>query len=368
MPAMQFQRFMFFPFLVFLAAFGLDKQLFIGDFPCYFLRTASFINYEHKIELINELDAYLQEPGRLRTIALFGSSRTLSFDSAYLREKHPDWVLFNFSVPGGNNDYYHRLMEEIRSRQIRPDVMIFTVTPQGFNATPAVSLDEVMLNGLPFSFVTRHADHYRLEDLTNYAIKKMFWSYRYRLNWATILKRSASGGKEMIQFKQFLSRTTVALSENRGSVPFFTDVNPREDREFFRRDAENTWSSFYRPFRPSAGQMRFATANLALAQELGVPTIQLWAPEGPELRALVDGRPLVIDGEKTTVRAYWESRMRALSERYDAPFLDLNFSDRLSCDRYYDVSHLAGVCFAEFTDRIISSANSIAPRTSANDH
>lgn len=350
------QPYMLFPFFVFAAAFWLDKQLFVGDAPNYFLRTASFINYEHKEDLINDLDAYLKLPDRKRVWVMFGSSRTMSFDPKYLAEKHPAWILFNFSVPGGNNDYYHRYMEAFHRRGIRPDLLTFAVTPQGFNARPAVSLDEVMLNGLPVGFVARHADRYRVGDLTNYAAKKLFWSYRYRVNWGTIVNRLEDDSKDMIRFKQFRARSYTALLEGRGSVAFHDNPDPDQDPAVFRREADSTWRSFYTPYLPAEGQFQFAEGNLALAQELGVRARMVWAPVGPELRALLNEKEIKIDDAETTVRAYWEKRMRAMAERRAAPLVDLNFAEQLPCDRYYDVSHLAGVCFGDFTDRLLAEA------------
>ena len=167
-------RYLLFPLLIFLGAFVLDKQLFVGGLPDYFLRTASFINYEHKEDLINDLDSYLKRTDRKRVMVMLGSSRTLSFNTGYIQENHPDWVLFNFSVPGGNNDYYYRFMEMFHEREIRPDLLVLAVTPQRFNLRPRVTLDEVMLNGLPPLFVARHAFAYRSQELTNYDIKKLF--------------------------------------------------------------------------------------------------------------------------------------------------------------------------------------------------
>src|SRR6185295_11675175 len=118
---MKFRLFLF-PFVLFLAAYIIDKQLYIGGFQDSFLRTATFLNYSHKIDMMDELQLYLLNPQRKKVLVLFGNSRTMSFENAYLEKKYPDWMWFNFSVPGGTTDYFQYLTEIMKKRGIRPDV------------------------------------------------------------------------------------------------------------------------------------------------------------------------------------------------------------------------------------------------------
>ena len=203
--------YLLFPVLVFAAAFFLDKLFFVGGFSIYFLKTASFLNYDHKDELINELEAYLEQADRRKVVVLFGNSRTMSFDLRYIESAYPGWTLFNFSVPGGTSDYFLRYMEEFESRSLRPDFFYFAVTPQAFNAAPVVNMDEVMLNGLTPAFVARHMNRYKANDLSNYMAKQMFWTYQYRPKFRVIMRRLRTPA-EVQAYETFLAFTKTALS------------------------------------------------------------------------------------------------------------------------------------------------------------
>ncbi|MBI3394307.1 MAG: DUF1574 family protein, partial [Spirochaetia bacterium] len=225
----RFRLFILFPLLVFAAAWLLDKQFFIGTFPDYYLRTGSFINYRHKLDLTDELQLYLAQPNRRKTLVIFGNSRTMAFDNAYIEKKYPDWMLFNFSVPGGTTDYFYYVLRRFKDKNIRPDFVVMAVTPQGFNASPASAMDEVMLEGLPVSFVLRYANRYSIDDLGNYFAKKLFWSYQYRPKPGVIAQRMENDALLARTYNQFRARTYVLLSENRGSTPGGQAVAPNED-------------------------------------------------------------------------------------------------------------------------------------------
>lgn len=346
------------PFVLFFLAFFTDKLLYIGRFDDTFLRTATFLNYEHKVDMLDELDLYLRTPGRKKALVIFGNSRTMSFDHRYLEKEFPDWTWFNFSVPGGTTDYFYYLTTEFERRGIRPDAIVMTVTPQGFNATPAQPLDEVMISGLPVAFVIRNMRHFTTDDLMNYAAKKLFWNYRYRPKAEVILARLANNGQQLRIFRQFQYETGVRLRESRGSVSFQFQGIPAQDQEFLAQHAKNTWNDFYRPYRISEGQMYFTEASLKKLRGNGIAVVLLWARVQKNLRDMKNMLP-VAPG-KETVRAAWTPRMQELAARYNVPLLDMNYGESISCDLFYDSSHLASACFPEFSQYIMSHVKKAA--------
>ena len=351
----RFRPYLLFPLLVFAAAFLLDKAFYIGDMEDYFLRTASFINYDHKEDLIDELDAYLKQKQRRRVVVMFGNSRTMSFSNRYIDKKFPDWILFNFSVPGGNADYYAYFMERFRKRNLRPDLAYFAVSPQGYNRTPSIAMDEVMLNGLSIGFVLSHMERFSLDELSNYVAKKLFWNYQYRPKLTVVLRKLRNRKVHIRGFRALRVTSYYRLLVERGSAPYQEHADPPQNAEFLERTARGTWRDFFNPYRQSETMFAFTTDFLSIARQLQIPTRLLWARVGGPLRRMKDTQPVKdASGNKTTVRALWEPRMRALAEAYGARFVDMNYTPSIRCDRYYDASHLAGACFAEFTDFLLS--------------
>lgn len=357
----------FFPLLLLLAAFIVDKQLFIWGLPDYFLRTASYMSYDHKEQLTNELEAYLRSPGRRKVLVIFGNSRTYSFDNQYIDQNYPDWILFNFSVPGGTPDYYVRVLEEFQDRKIRPDFAFFAVTPQGYNATPAIRTDEVMLNGLPPGFVWRHAGKYSLDEISNYVAKESFWSYQYHFSLPTIRERLRDHRRALHDYRAFLAESYSVMARNRGSTPFNLTWDPPQDPDYLRSTAEDIWRSFLTPFRMGAGQLAFTEEMLQLSKELKMPSALLWVKVGPDLRRFKNERPAARDpnGRPTSIRSVFTPQMKRIAAKHYSAFLDMNYEPGIACDRFYDSSHLAGICMHEFTDYLFAHIRVVERRPDA---
>ena len=352
---MKTRTYLLYPFLIFAAAFVLDKLPFVLGLQDYFVNTFSYINYDHKVDLKAELREYLARPDRKKVAVIFGNSRTMSFHNDYIADRHPDWILFNFSVPGGTSDFFLRYMQEFRAAKIHPEYVVFAVTPQAMNDAAATQMDEVMLNGLPPSFVLQHAERFSLDDISNYAAKKMFWTYQYRLSPRGVLRRLRNDRKLAKQFRQFADWTRANLAKQRGSVFYTVGSQPPKDYEGIVRQSADIWNGFYKPFDLSEDQLYFTKRSLAIAKEMNVPAALLWARVSPTLRERI-AEPLPADQiigadrDGVSVRDVWLPEMKKLSQEYGAPFLDMNYGDGFGCDRYYDASHLAGDCFGEFAD------------------
>lgn len=348
-----------FPFLVFLAAFLVDKAFFVGDIEDTFLTTASFLNFDHKERMVLELRDYLKQPDRRHVVVLFGNSRTMAFRRSYIEKKYPDWTLFNFSVPGGTTDYFYYLMTRFRDEGIRPEAIYFTVTPQGMNASPVVALDEVMVFGLPPGFIAREATAYSVDDLTNYAAKKAFLVYRYRPKLRTIQSRLE--GDRLATFRRFLRETEASLDRERGSVPYDLDYKPAQNEIALEANAASIWKDYFVPFRIHQGQLAFAERSLRLARELGARTGLLWPRVSPALRrrkAEERVSPNPDGGPPRTVNEVWIPLMRQMAERNGAAWLDFNTDPRrsFSCDLFFDASHMASGCLPPFMDEVMKEA------------
>lgn len=345
------RKFLLFPFMIFIAAFFVDKLPFALGLQDYFLNTFSFLNYDHKVQLKAELKEYLKRSERRKTLVLFGNSRTMPFDNAQIERDHPDWILFNFSVPGGVSDYFLRYIEEFQAEDIRPDYIYFAVTPQAFNAKPATVMDEVMLNGLTPGFVFRHMGRYSLDDISNYVAKQVFWSYQYRLSLRNMVRRSRNDSAEAKQFRKFWQFTEESLKEARGSVFFAIGGRSPTDTEGMVRQAHDIWRGFFTPFYLSQEQMFFTDECLRIAAAMQVPARMVWPRVSPQLRALKEGRSL---DTSASVREAWQPALDELAQNYGKSMLDMNYGSGFRCDRYYDASHLAGDCFGEFANYLIS--------------
>lgn len=354
-PASKWEKYrwaMLFPLVIFILAFLIDKAFYIGNFPHYFLRTMAFANFRHKVDLTDELAIYLQQPGRKKVVVLFGNSRTMGFDNKYIEKKYPDWLLYNYSVPGGTTDYYAYYMSVFEKRKIKPDFAIFTITPQGYNAAPSWAMDEVLIEGLPVSFVLRNATRYSVDDLSNFAAKRLFWNYQYRPKLGVIAQRTAFDSALARAYNRLIAKTTMILEENRGSVP--TSEGSVTPPALLEQNAEEVYRQFLVPFRLHDGQLKFTDDMLRRAKKLGVPSFMLWARVAPPLRKLKNERP-VPGTHGGTVKSIWYPAVNELAAQNGVEILNMNEEGAIQCDEFYDASHMAGSCYAEFTDYLFSN-------------
>ena len=349
--------FLWMPFLMLAIAFIVDKQIPLWGLQDYFLRTASFLSYEHKDRMLAELEAYSKRPDRKKILIVFGNSRTTTFDNRYIDQKYPGWILFNFSVPGGTSDYYLYRMQQFAERGIQPDFVLFAVSPEGINGTPAVAMDEVLLEGLPTSFILRNFYNYRVEHLTNFIAKRTFWGYQYRPKVGTIVRRMKNDGRELKDFRTLLQTQPAQFDRARGSVPMHAGKSTVDDARL-KVYAAAAFRDFLTPFKPSSGQLDFTERMLQLAREQKIPGALIWVKVGPHLRALQNQKRVVeTSNGKITITEYFLKEMNALAARYDSQLLDMNSGQApgIACEDFYDSSHMAAYCFGPLTDYIFAA-------------
>ncbi|MFN3604460.1 MAG: DUF1574 family protein [Leptonema sp. (in: bacteria)] len=345
----------FIPFFLFFMAFLVDKLILLDSFPLYYLTTASFINFEHKEKLTLELKEYLLAPNRKKVLVILGNSRSMSFSNEYISKKYPEWILFNFSVPGGTQDYFLYIMEKFKKENIQPNAIVFVVTPQGMNLKPAVKTDEVMIFGLPFDFVLRHFSDFSIDQLTNYLGKKLFAIYKYKPKIHIIIRRSNEW--EMLKFTSFLIKNQMILEQERGSVKENENQVLFFSQEIIEKNAESIWNDFYTPFILDKKAILFLEDCIKIAKELKVPHIALlWAPVSPSLKKRKEEKKVafykVKDNIALTVKEIFIKEMEMLIQKHNVHWYDFNFSEPMQCNYFFDASHLSYHCLNEYTDKI----------------
>ncbi|GIX41157.1 MAG: hypothetical protein KatS3mg129_0890 [Leptospiraceae bacterium] len=351
----------FIPFILFLSTFTFDKLFLLDSFPIYYLTTGSFINFEHKEKLIFELKEYLKQSKEKRknVLVIMGNSRSMSFDNHYIEKNFPEWTMFNFSVPGGTQDYFLYLMEKFKKYNIKPEAILFAVTPQGMNLKPAVLTDEVMVFGLPPEFIIRKFYYYKVDEITNYIGKKLFVVYKYRPKIRVI--KSRLNDSNLLSFINFLIKTEMVLEQNRGNVPSHIEYKPSVSEEVLEKNAKSIWKDFFTPFVLNKNSLYFVEECIKISKELNISKIGLfWPPVSPQLKKRKRNDKVAIVYQdhkkiKKTVYEVWTPEMINISKKYNILWLDFNYEMPLKCNYFSDASHLASICYDEYTDKIFTS-------------
>ncbi|MCS7205459.1 MAG: DUF1574 domain-containing protein [Leptospiraceae bacterium] len=347
----------YFPFVIFLGAFLLDKVFILGNFPLYYLTTISFVNFDQKETLLIELKDYLNQDKRSNVLVVLGNSRTMAFDNRYVKSKYPNWIFYNFSVPGGKQDYYLYLLEKFYEKKVQPEALIFALTPQAMNEKPLVLTDEVMVFGLSFDFILRNFYLYDVNEITNYIGKKLFVSYRFKPKLRIIGERLHE--EKMLYFVNVILRTHDLLEKYQGSIPYLHAEIPNVTQEDLQKNANSIWQDFFTPFVFDPNAFVFLEKSLILAKKLQIPKIIfLWPPVSRELRYKKQKELIALEKTqgitiKKTVYEVWTPKMKELANRYNVQWLDLNFESPLDCEYFFDASHISAYCYPAYTDAIM---------------
>ncbi|AOP34196.1 hypothetical protein A0128_10270 [Leptospira tipperaryensis] len=348
-------RFLIVPFVIFIIAFSIDKVISSTTLEPYYSLTLSDLNFRHKEFLFEELKGYLKEKERKKVLVYFGNSRALLFRNDYIEKKYPNWVLFNFSVPGGSPDYYLYWLERFQSDGVKPDFILMDESIEIFNSSSVLTLDEVLFYGLSASFVFRHADRYSSSDLTGYIGKKLFHTLKNRPRWNVIRARAKEGGAMAKGYSKLRDEITENLKRQRGSAT--SDSSPKIvlSPELLKKRSNTDFKSYLTPFTFNPKMMSNQEDAISIAKGLGVPYATIWVRVSRPYFELYKTRK-VLTNEKDEKTPYdiMLPILNQLHESTGTAFWNMNEDSKYDCDDFSDPGHMSPSCFNDYADFIFT--------------
>jgi len=344
-------RFLFMPFLIFFSAFLLDKILLLESIQTYFSKTMSEVNFILKPELYQELKTYLQTPKRKKVLVYFGNSRALLFTNEYIEKKYPQWILFNFSVPGGTPDYAKFWLEKFKTDNIKPDFVLLDHSIEAYNADNKLNIDEVLVNGLDFSFLIRHINRYSSREISDFVAKQMFQLYKYRPKISTIKERIANDSMGLKLYREWRNDIKNKIRKERGSAsPALHTTSAYTPDEELKKLAEGDFQMYLGSFRLKTSTLKFQQENIAILKEMQIPFATIWVRLSDPYLNLIMTRKITTDAGNTTAYNAWIGNIRKL----DADFWDMNLDPEYKCNKFSDAGHMAPACYPDYTDFIFN--------------
>ncbi|EMJ93639.1 DUF1574 domain-containing protein [Leptospira alstonii] len=348
-------RFLFVPFVIFIVSFGIDKLVSSTAFEPYYSLTLSDLNFRHKEFLFEELKDYLGKEDRKKVLVYFGNSRALLFRKDYIEKKYPDWVLFNFSVPGGSPDYYLYWLERFQSDSVKPDFILMDESIEIFNSSSVLTLDEVLFYGLSASFVFRHVDRYSSSDLTGYISKKLFHTTKNRPRLNVIRARAKDGGILAKGYSELRSKIWENLKKQRGSAT--SDASPRIvlPSELLKKRSNTDFKSYLSPFTFNSKMLANQEDAIRIVKEIRVPYATIWVRVARPYFELYKTRKVLTD-EKDQKTPYdiMLPILKKLHESTETPFWNMNEDPEYHCDDFSDPGHMSPNCFNDYADFIFT--------------
>ncbi|MCB1189854.1 MAG: DUF1574 domain-containing protein [Leptospiraceae bacterium] len=349
-------KFLLLPFVIFIIAFLLDKFFMIESIHVYYSKTLSEINYFHKPELFDEMKKYLSQKDRKKVFVYFGNSRALLFSNEYIAQEYPEWILYNFSVPGGTPDYALYWLEQFESEGVHPDFVLIDASIEVFNQTPVIKLDEVLLNGVDFSFVFRYWNRYSPNDRNNFIAKRLFRLYQYRPKFNIILSRLKDDGRFVRIFENFRKEVRQKLKKERGSATSEMKASHTSSKEFIRNNAEFTYLSYITPYTFSDSMLAFLQDDILILQKMKVPHAVILVRIAPPYYNIIKTKKIHENPEDTTtVYDIWYAKVGKSLEQTSTPLFNMNEDGDYDCDDFSDASHMSTTCYPAYTDYIFKN-------------
>lgn len=347
-------KFLLLPFLIFAIAFIIDKVLQVETIQTYYSKTVSEMNYFHKLELFEDMKLYLKQENHKKVLVVLGNSRSLLFDNNYIDKNYPDWILYNFSVPGGTPDYALYWIEKFDHDNVKVDFILLDSSPEVYNQTPFIKIDETLINGLDFSFIIRYAARYKSSDITNFLSKRMFGTYRYRPKLNTILERMKDDSKIVKQYRNWRKSIKDKLKKERGSASSDVTENYTSPPEIIKKFAEGDYRSYLTPYKFSKNMLIFHKDNVRILKKMGIPHAIVWVKVAKPYYELVKTKTFF--NEKThqqqTVYDLLQPELESLSQESKVNVYNMNDDLNYNCEEFSDASHMANACFPAYTDYI----------------
>ncbi|MCB1180144.1 MAG: DUF1574 family protein, partial [Leptospiraceae bacterium] len=278
----------------------------------------------------------------------------------YIEEKYPDWILFNFSVPGGSPDYFLFWLEQFQSRNIKPDFVLIDNAVEAYNKVPTIKIDECLINGLTPGFVFRYFNRYNKTELSSYIAKRLFRTYQYRPKISTIQARMKNDFQLLYVYREFRKKVMDELIKERGSASPSLSGNSTSSDEQILKYAVGDFNSYMTPYEFLDTMFEFQKDNYRILKELGVPHAGIWVRVAPSYLKLIKEKSQMVPGtnEKKTPYGIWFPVFSDFHKSKNIPFWNMNDDPDYNCNAFTDASHMASACFPDYTDFIFKNLES----------
>ena len=368
--------YVYWPVLAFVALFAVDKLFLIPKLKLLSQPDATFLYYDYKSELLDELeevhanqqlritDAPVGKDGvpvvsvRKKTFLVLGSSRLLYFDYDAYARAYADWEMFNFSAPVTAPAYYLYILERVVDRGIKPDYILVEVDPFQFNAGSDAFERSNLAYSFDFRFMWDHFSLFKRREVSYFLARNLFAGYKYPPDLGTMFGRLINP----------IDRFTLAFNDmdqyqrtHRGGG---RSIIPREN--WYERDFPNlegtavlTLNWLYRNYRLDERQFVFFEKLLALAKANDIDVMLVRPPVSrPMIRRMRE------DPRLARRLTQWQERLDRARDGYDYGYLDLQDHPEYYCNTYVDAAHMAKDCYRpmmslvmrEYFERTVAAA------------
>lgn len=220
--------YIYYPILFLGFVFCLDKVFTLEYFQKNFIQAGNTVYYTQRKSLFEKLirDKDLE----VKSLALaFGDSRAYPYSSMGIEQKlQKDWVLYNFSGPQAVPAYGLYWFEKIIKQGLKPKLVFYVVSPEGFDDTKGIFYDPFLKYGADDDFLLKYMDQISFEDRKKLFLDRLFAVRRINPDLKLFIKRFQE--KKLSEYDSAFNTDYMVLNLKRGEQFAYTTFVNDPDR------------------------------------------------------------------------------------------------------------------------------------------
>lgn len=339
---MKKHKFLLYPILFLVIVLIVDKVFLLDYFQERFLQTGNPVFYHHRKLLFERIqnDPDVLE-SKKKLILTLGDSRSYPFsDLAIPESERKEWTVYNFSGPQAVPMYSLYWLERILEKGIKPEIIILSLSPEGFDDSKGMIYDPFLRLGADANFKKKYWKDIPFKDKYEYYIDRLFAFRSIQFDAKLFWERFKSN--KLDEYNPDFNQELMILKMSKGEYLAYAAIANVPSK--LKKDTERIKSIYLDHFELGETEFGFVERIATLTQENGIHLFILWPRVYPDYRK--NYYELGLD--KT-----WWNRIANLDDGRITTTINFNEDTEASCDLYNDASHQSIFCFSGQMESIL---------------
>lgn len=379
---MEFLRrpFLWLSVLLFPLLYGLDKVFLLPSVRDHFVQPGGMMYYRQRTEQLDLLKEHLQRIGdSSQTVIVLGDSRSFGIGrhvAMFAGYKNPD--IWNFAGPQAVPAYHDYLIEKILAMPNAPKHFIIGLSPDGLARNAGIFGSPVLVYGVDERFIEENQTMIPQRDMDIYERSRRFALQGMQFSFGTLFSRILGSltqpdldkqlsllGLSKDQFSQdqlvMLRQLATVRHEDLKYYNYYKSPHRlilnatggaqlawwgRMSDEKLKAETEKLVSLYLQRFVVSQEQMFFLERAMKRIRQAGGAVVVFWPAVNPYLRKVYEEEP--------SISHIWARAVQIAGEN-DIKTINFNEPGRMTCQDYYDASHLSVTCFPAITATLLEA-------------
>ena len=321
--------FLYKPILFFFILFLFDKIFLLPFFKNKFVQDGNSIYYKHRELLVKKL---ANRKDNKKLITIFGDSRAYAYSElAFKGDKKEKYTVYNFSSPQAVTAYSTYIFEKILKNNIKPELLIFIISPEGFDDNKEIFHSPFVRLGSDKDFNEKYFSHFPFSAKKDYYLDELVQFRKLEFDYKLFLERVSK-----LKFSEYSIDTNTKLPlldvSNGSQLAYMSFVNDIQKLEKDSLRIKNIYLG--NNFQIHDTSFYFVEEFLKLSQENKIQSYIIWPRVYKSYRNYYDSYHL---------ESKFGERLKELTKKYNQTYF--NFNESPECDTFYDASHQSVLCF-----------------------